>query len=74
VATDGADLLVEVADDVGHLVPEPDLYEPPDVESESGRGLFLARALTDDLSVTVDPGRRTVVRCTRRDVLAPPGS
>lgn len=64
-------LIVEVEDDGGRPVPhgpaglEPDV---PDTSEEHGRGLYLAEALSDDLSVTVDGGR-TIVRAVRRAVL-----
>jgi anti-sigma regulatory factor (Ser/Thr protein kinase) len=48
--------------------------DPPDPDLESGRGLFLVEALTDELTVQQDPNR-TVVRCLKRYVVAQrPGS
>lgn len=38
----------------------------PAVDAQAGRGLFLVRSLTDNLTVSTVPGRRTVVSCTRR--------
>jgi serine phosphatase RsbU (regulator of sigma subunit)/anti-sigma regulatory factor (Ser/Thr protein kinase) len=60
-------VVVEVEDDgagmeLGHRAEDPDL------EAEQGRGIYVVRALTDDLSVRrVD--ERTVVRAVRRAVL-----
>jgi anti-sigma regulatory factor (Ser/Thr protein kinase) len=48
--------------------------DPPAPDLESGRGLFLVEALTDELTVQQDPNR-TVVRCLKRYVVAQrPGS
>jgi len=60
-------LVVEVEDDGPGLELSPRL-EDPDLEAETGRGLYVVRALTDDLSVRRD-GERTVVRAVRRAVL-----
>jgi len=42
--------------------------EDPDLDAETGRGIYVVRALTDDLTVRrVD--ERTVIRAIRRAVL-----
>jgi hypothetical protein len=42
--------------------------EDPDLDAETGRGVYVVRALTDDLSVR-RVEERTVVRAVRRAVL-----
>ena len=60
-------VVVEVEDD-GAGMELSHRLEDPDLEAEQGRGLYVVRALTDDLSVRrVD--ERTVVRAVRRAVL-----
>lgn len=60
-------LIVEVEDD-GAGMELSHRLEDPDLDAEQGRGLYVVRALTDDLSVRrVD--ERTVVRAIRRAVL-----
>jgi serine phosphatase RsbU (regulator of sigma subunit)/anti-sigma regulatory factor (Ser/Thr protein kinase) len=60
-------LVVEVEDD-GAGMELSHRLEDPDLDAEQGRGLYVVRALTDDLTVhRVD--ERTVVRATRRAVL-----
>ncbi|MGI8810052.1 MAG: ATP-binding SpoIIE family protein phosphatase [Acidimicrobiales bacterium] len=67
---DGDALVVEVEDD-GPGMELSLRLEDPDLEAETGRGIYVVRALTDDLTVRrVD--ERTVVRAVRRAVL--PGS
>jgi serine phosphatase RsbU (regulator of sigma subunit)/anti-sigma regulatory factor (Ser/Thr protein kinase) len=60
-------VVVEVEDD-GAGMELSHRAEDPDLEAETGRGLYVVRALTDDLSVRRD-GERTVVRAVRRAVL-----
>jgi len=67
--TDGADVLLEVEDDGGELITASVSEEPPDAEAEAGRGLFLADALTDELTTHSD-GDVTVIRCRKRAVIA----
>jgi serine phosphatase RsbU (regulator of sigma subunit)/anti-sigma regulatory factor (Ser/Thr protein kinase) len=60
-------VVVEVEDD-GAGMELSQRAEDPDLEAETGRGLYVVRALSDDLSVRrVD--ERTVVRAVRRAVL-----
>ncbi len=60
-------LVVEVEDD-GAGMELDHRPEDPDLDAEQGRGLYVVRALTDDLTVRrVD--ERTVVRAVRRAVL-----
>lgn len=64
---DGDALVVEVEDD-GAGMELSHRLEDPDLEAETGRGIYVVRALTDDLTVRrVD--ERTVVRAIRRAVL-----
>ena len=71
---EGTALVIEVEDDGGgdpeltHVELEPTV---PDVELERGRGLFLAEALSDELTVE-HQGDRTLVRATKRAVLGEP--
>lgn len=66
---EGNDIVIEVEDDgEGGLEWSGGESEPPDVEAEAGRGLFVVEALADELSTSSEPGR-TVVRCVRRAVL-----
>ncbi len=60
-------VVVEVEDDGPGMELSPRL-EDPDVDAEQGRGLYVVRALSDDLSVS-RVGERTVVRAVRRAVL-----
>jgi anti-sigma regulatory factor (Ser/Thr protein kinase) len=64
---DGDALVVEVEDD-GAGLELAERFEDPDLEAEQGRGLYVVRALTDDLTVRRDDDR-TVVRVVRRAVL-----
>lgn len=60
-------LVVEVEDD-GPGMELSARLEDPDLDAEQGRGLYVVRALTDDLTVRrVD--ERTIVRAVRRAVL-----
>jgi serine phosphatase RsbU (regulator of sigma subunit)/anti-sigma regulatory factor (Ser/Thr protein kinase) len=60
-------VVVEVEDD-GAGMELSHRAEDPDLEAETGRGLYVVRALTDDLSVRrID--ERTIVRAVRRAVL-----
>jgi serine phosphatase RsbU (regulator of sigma subunit)/anti-sigma regulatory factor (Ser/Thr protein kinase) len=64
---DGDALVVEVEDD-GAGMELSHRLEDPDVDAEHGRGIYVVRALTDDLTVSrLD--ERTVVRAVRRAVL-----
>jgi anti-sigma regulatory factor (Ser/Thr protein kinase) len=60
-------LVVEVEDD-GAGMELDHRPEDPDLDAEQGRGLYVVRALTDDLTVR-RIGERTVVRAVRRAVL-----
>jgi serine phosphatase RsbU (regulator of sigma subunit)/anti-sigma regulatory factor (Ser/Thr protein kinase) len=67
----GDAVVIEVEDD-GEGFELPPLRtdgDLPDVDAESGRGLFLVGVLADDLRVTVERGR-TVVTAAKRAVLA----
>ncbi len=64
---DGDALVLEVEDDGAGMELSVRL-EDPDLDAETGRGIYVVRALTDDLTVRrVD--ERTVVRAVRRAVL-----
>ena len=60
---------IEVEDEGGAPPSFPNEYEagPPDAMAESGRGLFLVKALSDEVSVESVNGR-TIVRCVKRAV------
>ena len=60
-------LVVEVEDD-GAGMELDHRPEDPDLDAEQGRGLYVVRALTDDLTVS-RTGERTVVRAVRRAIL-----
>jgi len=62
-------VLVEVEDEGGAPPSFPSDYDagPPDALAESGRGLFLVKALSDEVAVEVHDGR-TVVRCVKRAI------
>ena len=64
---DGDALVVEVEDD-GAGMELSHRLEDPDLDAEQGRGIYVVRALTDDLSVR-RVEERTVVRAVRRAVL-----
>ncbi|HEX2048548.1 MAG TPA: SpoIIE family protein phosphatase [Acidimicrobiales bacterium] len=64
---DGDAVVVEVEDD-GAGMELDHRPEDPDLDAEQGRGLYVVRALTDDLTVR-RVGERTVVRAVRRAVL-----
>ena len=64
---DGDALVVEVEDD-GAGMELSHRLEDPDLDAEQGRGIYVVRALTDDVTVRrLD--ERTVVRAVRRAVL-----
>jgi anti-sigma regulatory factor (Ser/Thr protein kinase) len=66
----GPDIVVEVEDDGGHPITLPDPTDDlPEPLAERGRGLFLVRALADELDSEVMAGR-TRVRAVRRAVVA----
>jgi anti-sigma regulatory factor (Ser/Thr protein kinase) len=64
---DGDALVMEVEDD-GAGMELSHRLEDPDLDAEQGRGIYVVRALTDDLTVRRDD-ERTVVRAVRRAVL-----
>lgn len=65
------DVIVEVEDDGGGLTwPSVD-DEPPDPESEQGRGLWLVHTLTDEVTPEFR-GIHTIVRARTRNVSPPP--
>jgi serine phosphatase RsbU (regulator of sigma subunit)/anti-sigma regulatory factor (Ser/Thr protein kinase) len=64
---DGDALVMEVEDD-GPGMELSARLEDPDLDAEHGRGLYVVRALTDDLSVR-RLNERTFVRAVRRAVL-----
>lgn len=71
---DGDSIVIEVRDDgtgenVGVIGPVTYDDEIPDPEAEAGRGLFLVRELTDELSATTDDDG-TAVRVVKRAVVA----
>jgi serine/threonine-protein kinase RsbW len=62
-------LVVEVEDDgPGFDWPAWTNDEPPDLTMERGRGLFLVRALSDEVEL-VRSEERTIVRCVKRAVV-----
>jgi serine phosphatase RsbU (regulator of sigma subunit)/anti-sigma regulatory factor (Ser/Thr protein kinase) len=66
---EGHALVIEAEDDgPGFAWPLWTDEEPPDLAEERGRGLFLVRALSDDVEV-VRRDDRTIVRCTKRSVM-----
>ena len=65
----GCDVVIEVEDDAGDFDTSVDLEEVPDSYAESGRGLFLAHALSHQVEIDIEPGVRTVIRCRRHNVL-----
>lgn len=70
--TEGDSVLVEVVDDGDHSFTRVTggALDLPSLDGESGRGLFLVEALTDDVEVTpLDPGG-TAVRVVKKSVLA----
>jgi anti-sigma regulatory factor (Ser/Thr protein kinase) len=67
----GPDVMLEMEDDGDEPMPLPGpADELPDAMAERGRGLFLVRALVDQLDSRVVDGH-TVVRAIRRAVVAP---
>lgn len=70
-AIDEDAVVIEVEDDGGGLVAADSgrLLAPP-AEDEAGRGLFLVRALTDELEIFRRDGH-TVARCVKRAALVP---
>ncbi|MDQ6724770.1 MAG: SpoIIE family protein phosphatase [Actinomycetota bacterium] len=60
-------LVIEVEDD-GPGMELSRRVEDPDLDAEQGRGIYVVRALIDDLTVRRE-GERTVVRAVRRAVL-----
>jgi serine phosphatase RsbU (regulator of sigma subunit)/anti-sigma regulatory factor (Ser/Thr protein kinase) len=64
---EGDALILEVEDD-GAGMELSHRLEDPDLDAETGRGVYVVRALTDDLSVR-RVEERTVVRAVRRAVL-----
>jgi anti-sigma regulatory factor (Ser/Thr protein kinase) len=71
-SVDGPNVVLEVEDDGGHPMPLPDQTDDlPLPLAERGRGLFLVRALVDELDSSVLEGR-TLIRVVRRAVVASP--
>ncbi len=67
----GSDVMLELEDDGGEPMPLPGPADQlPDGLAERGRGLFLVRALVDQLDSQVVDGR-TLIRAVRRAVVAP---
>ena len=67
---DEADVIIEVEDDGGHPAPLPQpTDELPMPLAERGRGLFLVRALVDELDSEVVDGK-TLIRAVRRAAVA----
>lgn len=64
---DGDALVVEVEDD-GAGMELSDRMEDPDLDAEQGRGIYVVRALTDELTVR-RVEERTVVRALRRAIV-----
>jgi serine phosphatase RsbU (regulator of sigma subunit)/anti-sigma regulatory factor (Ser/Thr protein kinase) len=69
--TEGADVIVEVEDDGGGLAWPLLALEPPDPRAEHGRGLWLVRTFTDEVTPDTSDGR-TRIRCVKRAVVAAP--
>jgi len=69
--TEGADVILEVEDDGGGLHWPVLALEPPDPQAEHGRGLWLVRTFTDEVTPET-AGARTVIRCLKRAVVAVP--
>ncbi|MGI8684258.1 MAG: ATP-binding SpoIIE family protein phosphatase [Acidimicrobiales bacterium] len=69
--TDGSDVVLEVEDDGGGLHWPVLALEPPDPQAEHGRGLWLVRTFTDEVTPE-QAGARTVIRCVKRAVVAAP--
>lgn len=67
--TDGADVVLEVEDDGGSLHWPHLALEPPDPQAEHGRGLWLVRTFTDEVTPEME-GARTLIRCVKRAVVA----
>ena len=70
-ALDGPNLVVTVADDGPGYAPPPSSYELPDTFASGGRGLFLMKAMMDDVAVEASP-EGTVVTLMKR--LSRPGA
>lgn len=66
---EGDSVWIEVEDDGPGFLPS-DRADPPDPETEAGRGIFLVRALTDDIEVERRDGH-TVTRCFKRAAVVP---
>jgi anti-sigma regulatory factor (Ser/Thr protein kinase) len=65
-------VVIEVEDDgSGFDIPLSDDGDLPDASAEQGRGIYLARALTDELDAFRRDGN-TVVRAVKRAVLPAP--
>ena len=67
--TEEADVVIEVEDDGSGLLWPRFALEPPDPRAEHGRGLWLVRTFTDELTSDTSTGR-TVIRCVKRAVVA----
>lgn len=68
--SEGTDIVIEVEDDGGGLTWPAVDDEPPDPESEQGRGLWLVHTLTDEV-VPEMRGTHTLVRARIRNVSPP---
>ncbi|HVM01877.1 MAG TPA: SpoIIE family protein phosphatase, partial [Acidimicrobiales bacterium] len=71
--TEGADVILDVEDDGGGLNWPIFALEPPDPRAEHGRGLWLVRTFTDEVTPETS-GDRTRIRCVKRAVVAAPAS
>ncbi|MGH9153584.1 MAG: ATP-binding SpoIIE family protein phosphatase, partial [Acidimicrobiales bacterium] len=71
--TEGADVVLDVEDDGGGLNWPMFGPEPPDPRAEHGRGLWLVRTFTDEVTPETS-GDRTRIRCVKRAVVAAPAS
>lgn len=71
-STTGADVVLEVEDDGGGLTWPMLALEPPDPRAEHGRGLWLVRTFTDEVTPDASAAGRTVIRCVKRAVVVAP--
>lgn len=67
--TEGADVVLEVEDDGGGLSWPLHVLDPPDPTADHGRGLWLVRTFTDEVTPETS-GDRTLIRCVKRAVVA----
>ena len=71
--TEGSDVVLEVEDDGAGLSWPLLALEPPDPRAEHGRGLWLVRTFTDEVTPETSSGR-TLIRCVKRAVVAAPST